>query len=138
MANPRCTGGEYAIFDGDVTKFVNWRDKLVDHIGSKNAEWRVLLKQAQHCETDHVWQDLVSWHRGQYTGWQLSNLLYTFVVGYLGELLYPRRIQLAGNAGGNGFQLWKQLHADYEGGDDIVQDAGRGAIQKFNYPSKAP
>ena len=113
------------MFNSNISKFVDWRDRMSDHAGSKNPEWRDLLKYACAWPTDILPQQLLTWKRGPYTDWDLSNFLCSFICRYLGPDLYRSRVILAGNTEGNGFQLWRQLYLDWEGGDVIVQDAGR-------------
>ena len=75
-------------------------------------------------------QDQLHWTRGACSGWQLSNDLYTFVMVFLGENLYQRRLKLAGFEG-NGFQRWKSLYKDVQGGDELIHNAGRQIVQRF-------
>ena len=104
---------------------------MADHIGSRNHEWKTFLFHAQSHEADITYESLLQQGRGNWSAWQLSQMLYSFLLKFLGPKLYAKRRTLCGGLEGNGFQLWKQLFTDYEGGDQIVQNAARDELMHF-------
>lgn len=68
---------------------------------------------------------------GRSTGWDLSLDLWNFISKRLGVTLYERRVTLASDIEGNGFELWRNLFCQYEGGDEYIQLDGRTSLQHF-------
>ena len=122
---------ELPVFNAEYAKYKNWKDKLTDHAAQDNANWKNLLR---HCEgqVDHIeYEHLSCMSFGQSTGWDLSLDLWNFLSKKLGVDLYEKRITLAHGVEGNGFELWRRLYVDYEGGDEVVQNDGRTKLQNF-------
>ena len=65
------------------------------------------------------------------TGWELAKNLWGFLSKRLGPTLYENRIPLAHGCEGNGFELWRRLFVDHEGGDRVIQLDGRTGLQNF-------
>ena len=45
--------------------------------------------------------------------------------------LYEKRVSMAGDCEGNGFELWRQLFVQFEGGDEVMKLDGRTNLQNF-------
>ena len=105
---------------------------MVDVIAQDQPEWKELLMHAQNFRIDAVIlpEDQRKWSKGGRTGWDLSMDLWNVLILRLGPELYRKRFQL-GAHDGNGFELWHALFRDYQGGDELVQNAGRLALQSF-------
>ena len=91
-------------------ELLDGRGRLVDHRSSANNEWRELLHHAENVPVGRVIspESQLQWFRGPFSGWQLSQDLYNFVIGFLGSTMYGRRRALAGIEG-NGFELLHSL-----------------------------
>ena len=123
--------GELPIFDGDHSKYSHWKNKLGDYCADTNPYWKLILKHAQEHPTVLDYDTLASMRYGQFNGWDLSLDLWNFLSKRLGIGLYEKRVQLAGNMDGNGFELWRSLYNEYEGRDEFVKLGGRTDLQNF-------
>ena len=114
----------FKLDSGDAPKFIDWRDHITDHLAQTNSVWKSLLTYAKECTEPISFTNLKSVHYGPHDGLVISQRLWNFVIRWLGPNYYRRRLQLAQGMDGNGFELWRRLHADLEGGDVITQNAG--------------
>ena len=73
---------------------------------------------------------------GKLTGWDLALDLWNFVSKRLGASIFEKRRKWVGGEEGNGFELWRRIFIEYEGGDDVVQNDGRTRLQAFSSYSK--
>ena len=55
----------------------------------------------------------------------------SFVIDWLLKPMYTRRTQIAGGEFGNGFELWRRLFNEYQGGSDAVEFGGMRRLQEF-------
>ena len=119
------------VFDGNPKEYKVWKGKLLDHIVEKHEYWRTLLHFAETSPRVIKFSDLTRQKWGIHTGWELSMDLWSFLSKRLGPTLYSNRIPLAHGVEGNGFELWRRLFCDNEGGDRVVQLDGRTELQNF-------
>ena len=61
----------------------------------------------------------------------LSRGLLVFLSNHIPDSLYPRRAAIAGGEDGNGFELWRQLFLQYEGGSTLVHLQGVRSFHAF-------
>ena len=123
--------GELLTFYGDHSKDSHWKNKMGDFCADTNPYWKHVLKHAQEHPTVLDYNTLAAMRYGQFNGWDLALDLWNFVSKRLGIGLYEKRIQLAGSMDGNGFELWRSLYNEYEGGDEFVKLGGRTDLQNF-------
>ena len=66
-------------------------------------------------------------------GWYLAEKIETFICTWVSDDIYNRCAQLAGGESerGNGFDRWRQLLLDYDGGADAVQLGGMRRLQEW-------
>ena len=120
-------------FSGDSANYKTWADRIMDHLARGNSYWRTLLKSLQAC-TLNIQR---SWLEGQWVqgvcGWDLSEKLENFIMTYVGDSLYSRRIQLAGGEAqaGNGFEIWRKLYQEHHGGAEAVKLGGIRRLQEW-------
>ena len=63
--------------------------------------------------------------------WDLSTMVESFLVGYLRRSMYNRRVQLSGGELENGFEMWRRLFIDFQGGSTAVEFGGARRLQEF-------
>ena len=119
------------IFDGDYAKYSHWKNKLTDHCADTNVYWRAILKHVQEATGVIDYYQLVRVRYGNSTGWDLALDMWSFISKRVGQTIYDKRVQLANGVDGNGFELWRALFAQYEGGDEFVKLDGRTQLQNF-------
>lgn len=122
---------ELPIFNGDHSKYSHWKNKLTDHCCDTNPYWRALLQMCQETQHTIEYAPLANSRYGRFTGWDLSLDLWNFMSKRLGQDIYDRRLQLANNVEGNGFELWRALFTEYEGSDEYIALDGRTQLQNF-------
>ena len=55
----------------------------------------------------------------------------SFLVDYFPRSMYNRRVQLSGGEMGNGFEMWRRLFIDFQGGSTAVEFGGVRRLQEF-------
>ena len=118
-------------FDAEDDKYLEWKSRSLDHLDASNRQWRVLCKMAEECSVPIERDTLQTLQYDDKTGWDLAQILWTFLSRWIGPGLYRRRLQLAHGIEFNGFELWRRLHCDFEGGDVVTQLAGKTRLQNF-------
>ena len=63
-------------------------------------------------------------------------MLEQFLVEWLGDSLYRRRKQLCGGVPGIGFEMWRWLYQEFQGGSEAVMLGGSRRLQDFPRCSK--
>ena len=58
-------------------------------------------------------------------------MFFNWICDFLPQRLYDRRLQLAGREFGNGFEVWRQLKAKFEGSGAILDVAGADCLHAF-------
>ena len=122
--SPKFTKGLFK-FDGEDDKYIDWKNRQLDHLDSSNHRWRKLLKFAEQSHGSTKRSNLVGLQYGSKTGWDLARSLWTFLSKWIGPGLYRRRMQPANGIEFDGFELWRRLHYDYERRDVVTQLAGK-------------
>lgn len=118
-------------FGGELEKFQGWKKRFINHASMDNARWTKLLRHAAECPCDISPQWLLEMKMDDYTGADIARELYLVIGKTLREPIYDRMKALAGGCEGNGFQLWRELFREFEGGDPIVQNNLRVQFHAF-------
>ena len=96
-----------------------------------NQRWRHVLDFVQ-TGTSPVTE---AWLRNEniegINAWDLSVMFESFIIDLLPKNMYNRRTQICGGEFGNGFELWRRLYLEFQGGDDAVQFGGMRRLQEF-------
>ena len=104
---------------------------MVDHMCRSNQCWRHVLDFIQ-TGTNPVTE---AWLRNEnidgVNAWELSVMFESFIIDLLPKNMYHRRTQICGGEFGNGFELWRRLYLEFQGGDDAVQFGGMRRLQEF-------
>ena len=66
------------------------------------------------------------------SAWELSVLFESLIVDFfLPKAMYTRRTQISNGEFGNGFELWRRLFLEFQGGSDAVEFGGMRRLQEF-------
>ena len=68
---------------------------------------------------------------GGFSGWHLSEILESFIIEWVSDSMYRRRTQLSGGERGNGFEMWRLLYAEFQGGSSAVTLGGTRRLQEW-------
>ena len=63
--------------------------------------------------------------------WDLATDLETFIIKYVSEGLYGKRYKWTKGEEGNGFELFRALFKEYEGGHALVKLGGRKLCNNY-------
>ena len=125
-------------FNGQMSSWKHWKSKLVDHCADSTTRWRRILKQCEESPGPISMTYLKSLAIGQgYTAWDLSEDLEGFIVKYVNESIYNRRYAYTRGEEGNGFEMYRNLFNQFEGGSTLVRMGGRKLLNDYGRcPSK--
>ena len=118
-------------FSGTLSEYQIWRERIVDHLCRSNRAWRKFLDALQKCPGPITKVCLSTQSEAGYNGWELSEMLEGFLVDQLSDSLYRRRKQLSGGERGNGFEMWRWLYNEFQGGSDAVNLGGARRLQDW-------
>ena len=71
-----------------------------------------------------------------YNAWPLAEDLENVMVKYLSDDMYGRREAWCGGEEGNGFELYRNLFREFEGGSTLVRMGGRKLLNSYGRPAK--
>ena len=119
------------IFKAEATHYKEWRDRVVDHCCRTNRKWRQAL--------DYIAQDDQPWTFARLSGMdldgynlvELAKIFFDWIVDWLPQRLYNRRLQLCGREFGNGFEMWRRFRQKYEGTGAVMEVAGVDCLHAF-------
>ena len=96
-------------FDGALSDYKNWKNRIRDHSSEGWTPWREILDMAATARKEHRMEELESctWHG--VPAHHLSADLWSFLLKWIGPTLYARRIKMELNIEGNGVELWRKL-----------------------------
>ena len=117
-------------FNGDSNNFRLWRTRVANHVSIDQPTWAFLLQQARTCTKLITPQWLVGMKIADFNCGDLSRILFSFLGKHLGPGLFPRMGVMAG-CDGNGFELWRVLFRDYEGGNDLTRTNERARLHDY-------
>ena len=118
-------------FTQDAKDFKLWRDRVVDHLCRSTQRWRSIPNFVQLGTQPLTQAWLASSNVDGINAWDLATMLEAYLVDLFPKSMYNRRVQLAGGEMGNGFEMWRLLYVDYQGGSDAVQFGGIRRLQEF-------
>ena len=73
---------------------------------------------------------------GGYSGWEISEILEGFLIEYLSDSLYRRRVQLCGGTKGYGLEMRRWLFHEFAGGSEAVMLGGSRRLQDWSRCTK--
>ena len=123
-------------FSGTLSEYQLWRERIVDHLSRGNRSWRKLCDALQVCPAPITKFWLQSQSECGYNGWDLAEMLEGFLVEHMSDSLYRRRKQLSGGERGNGFEMWRWLYNEFQGGSDAVNLGGARRLQDWSRCTK--
>ena len=118
-------------FTQDAKDYKLWRNRIVDHMCRSTHQWRKVLDYVQKGKTPITEAWLRTDHVNGINAWDLAVMFESFVIDWLPKSMYTRRAQIAGGEFGNGFELWRRLYNEYQGGSDAVEFGGIRRLQEF-------
>lgn len=122
---------------GRMADFRMWKQRLIDHCAGSTGRWRPIFKMVENCDGQITRAYLKTLHIGcGYSAWPLPEDLENFIVTYLSDDLYERREAWTSGEEGNGFELYRNLFNDFEGGSTLVRLGGRKLLNGYGRPPK--
>ena len=71
-----------------------------------------------------------------YAAWSLAEDLENVLAKHLSDDIYERREAWCGGEDGNGFELYRNLLREFEGGTTLVRMAGRKPLNSYGRPQR--
>ena len=118
-------------FTQDAKDYQNWRNRMIDHFCRSTQKWRQVLEYVQTGNTAITKSWLLVNNIEGINAWDLSTMVESFLVDYFPRSMYNRRVQLSGGEMGNGFEMWRRLFIDFQGGSTAVEFGGARCLQEF-------
>ena len=118
-------------FTQDAKDYQNWRNRMVDHFCRSTQKWRQVLEYVQTGTSAIKKSSLLENNIEGINAWDLSTMVESFLVDYFPRSMYNRRVQLSGGEMGNGFEMWRRLFIDFQGGSTVVEFGGVRRLQEF-------
>ena len=112
-------------FTQDAKDYQNWRNRMVDHFCRSTQKWRQVFEYVQTGTSAIKKSWLLENNIEGINAWDLSTMVESFLVDYFPRSMYNRRVQLSGGEMGNGFEMWRRLFIDFQGGSTAVEFGGR-------------
>ena len=99
---------------------------FVDHLARKRLEYRELLKITEAATTPITRAALETKQCSGVSAGAVAQKLESFVMEWVTETIYNRRIQWAGGVAekGNGFEVSRKMHNEYHGSGDRIMLSG--------------
>ena len=120
------------MFNRSIADFPMWRDRVIDHCCRSTLRWRNILEYIQVLKHPIPRSWLMQSNLDGINGWDVATLLEAFLVDWFPKDMYRRRIPLAGGEQGNGFEMWRLLYQEYQGGTEAVEFGGVRRLQEFS------
>ena len=122
------------LFDGHAQNYRNWSDRMKDHCKEVNSGYGKHFQQIENSKTRIYNRDLGMGNLGNGTivdsQW-LSQHLWVFIGNHISNDLHGRRLSLTQNDQDNGFELWRSLFIENEGGAEQVALGGMSSLHAF-------
>ena len=119
------------VFTQDAKDFKLWRNRIMDHFCRSTQLWRWILEYVKKGPSMFHEKWLRNTNVAGVNAWDLSTILEAFLVDWFPKSMYNRRTQLAGGEFGNGFEMWRRLYIEYQGGSEAVEFGGVRRLQEF-------
>ena len=114
-----------------------WKKRFIDHCSASTGRWREIFRMCEESEGPITRQYLESLHIGNgYSAWPVAEDLENFLVKYLSDDIYERREAWCGGEDGNGFELYRNLFREFEGGSTLVRMGGRKLLNSYGRPQR--
>ena len=111
-------------FDGKADNYRNWASRVKDHLLSTNLNWGSVLEVIEKERvplTKARLQTIAGIDDAPMDMVKVSQLLWAFLGNHcLKNSIYERRLQLTSGEDNNGFELWRALFQENEGGAEQV------------------
>ena len=118
-------------FTQDAKDYKLRRNILVDHMCRSTNRWRNILDFVQMGKSPITMAWLRNDHVDGISAWDLSVMFESFVIDFLPRSMYTRRTQISNGEFGNGFELWRRLFLEFQGGSDAVEFGGVRRLLDF-------
>ena len=118
-------------FSGTLSEYGLWRDRVLDHLCRTNRQWRTILETLQSAPHKMTKAWLLGQSHCGYNGWELSETLEAWLVDWLSDSFYHRRKQLSGGEKINGFEMWRWMFNEFQGGSDAINLGGTRRLQDW-------
>ena len=120
------------IFSGRIGTFTIWREYLSEHCAESNRRWKRILENVRVAETPLTREKLMATPIGQgYTAWDLAEDFEAFIKKYIHEDLRNRFYDWTAGEDGNGFEMFRRMFQEYEGGGMLIEMGGRRILNNF-------
>ena len=119
------------VFTGEPKDFKLWRNRMIDHMCRSTQKWRQILEYITAGHTQLLKDLLMATNVDGINAWDISTMLEAFMVDWLPRNMYNRRTQWAGGEFGNGFEFWRRMFIEYQGGSEAVEFGGIRRLQEF-------
>ena len=119
------------VFTSEAKDYKLWRSRMTDHMCRSTQQWRQVLDffVTGHTAIRRDW--LMATNVVGINAWELATMLEAFLVDWLPRSMYNRRTQWAGGEFGNGFEMWRRMYIEYQGGSEAVEFGGIRRLQEF-------
>ena len=126
-------GKALAKFAGDVATYKRWSERFVDHLARKRLEYRDLLKITEAATAPITKAALQTQQCSGVCAWAVAQKLESFIMEWVTDTIYNRRIQWAGGftEKGNGFEVWRRMHKEYHGSGDSIMLSGLKLLREY-------
>lgn len=124
-------------FTGKMADFKMWKKRLIDHCSGSTGRWKGIFRMCEECDSPITKSYLETLHiGGGYSAWALAEDLENFIVKCISDDLYERREAWTMGEDGNGFELYRNLFQEFEGGSTLVRMGGRKLLNSFGRPAR--
>ena len=112
--------------------FTTWREYLSEHCAESNRRWKRILENVRLAENPITMASLKNTPIGQgYTAWDLAEDFEAFIKKYIHEDLRNRFYDWTSGEDGNGFEMFRRMFNEYEGGGMLIKMGGRRVLNNF-------
>ena len=122
------------LFNGHAQHYRNWSDRVKDHCKETNCGYGFIfnLIEAQKTRISNSNLSMGKLDDGTEVDFKwLSQHLWVFIGKNIDNDLHGRRLALTQNEQDNGFELWRALYVENEGGAEQVQLGGMSNLHSF-------
>ena len=119
------------VFSGESKDYKAWVNRIKDHMCRSTHLWRGILDFVAVGTIPITPRWLMNNNCHGVNAWDLSNMLEAFIVNWLPKSMYNRRAQWAGGDFGNGFEMWRRMYHEFQGGTEAVEFGGVRRLQEF-------
>ena len=121
-------------FDGNPSNYKNWNERVRDHCKEVNSGWSYVFHAVESSKVKLHLSDCAYWTMPNGAGVDLrwaSQHLWSFIRSNITNTVHMRCLTLTMNEDDNGFELWRMLFLENEGGAEQVEIAGMNDLHAF-------